>query len=137
MIRYVLRCAQGHDFDSWFRSAEAADRLIALGQVTCPDCGTAEVGKAPMSPSLQGRGDPLPAVRESPRAAALRALRRHIEEVSEDVGSAFAAEARRIHAGEAPERPIHGEARLDEARRLIEDGIPVAPLPFVPMRKVN
>jgi hypothetical protein len=49
----------------------------------------------------------------------------------------FATEARRIHAGDAPERAIHGEAKPDEARQLIEEGLPVAPLPFLPARKVN
>jgi hypothetical protein len=49
----------------------------------------------------------------------------------------FAAEARRIHDGDAPERAIFGEAKPDEARRLIEDGVPVAPLPFMPVRKTN
>ncbi len=49
----------------------------------------------------------------------------------------FAAEARRIHAGDAPERSIYGEAKPDEARKLIEDGVPVAPLPFIPPRKTN
>jgi hypothetical protein len=53
------------------------------------------------------------------------------------VGLNFAAEARRIHAGDAPERSIYGEARADDARALIEDGVPVAPLPFVPGRKTN
>ena len=42
-----------------------------------------------------------------------------------------------MHNGEAPERAIYGEARLDEAKKLLEDGVPVAPLPFLPNRKAN
>ncbi|HSF62903.1 MAG TPA: DUF1178 family protein, partial [Paracoccaceae bacterium] len=64
-------------------------------------------------------------------------LRREVEANSEYVGVEFATEARRIHAGTAPERAIYGEARPEEARKLIEDGVPVAPLPFLPARKVN
>ncbi|MFZ1346339.1 MAG: DUF1178 family protein, partial [Tabrizicola sp.] len=67
----------------------------------------------------------------------IAALRRQIEENSEYVGMNFAAEARAIHAGDAPERVIHGEAKPDEARAMIEEGLPVAPLPFLPARKVN
>ena len=67
----------------------------------------------------------------------LAALRAHIEETSDYVGLSFAAEARAMHDGLIPERAIHGEARPDEARRLIEDGIPVAPLPFLPKRQAN
>lgn len=64
-------------------------------------------------------------------------MRRHVEQTSEYVGLNFVAEARRMHLGDSPERPIYGEAKLDEAKRLIEDGVPVAPLPFMPARKVN
>ena len=42
-----------------------------------------------------------------------------------------------MHLGEAPERAIWGEARGDEAAALIDEGIPVAPLPFMPSRKTN
>ena len=62
---------------------------------------------------------------------------RQIEENTVDVGRNFATEARRIHEGLAPDRAIRGEARLDEARKLLEDGIPVAPLPFIPRSKAN
>jgi hypothetical protein len=53
------------------------------------------------------------------------------------VGEDFASEARAMHLGDAPERSIYGEAKPDEAKALIEDGIPVAPLPFMPNRKTN
>lgn len=70
-------------------------------------------------------------------AAALSAMRQEIENNSEYVGMNFATEARAMHVGERPERAIYGEARLDEARKLLEDGVPVAPLPFLPKRKAN
>ena len=145
MIRYALRCDKEHAFDSWFRSAAGYDQLLVAGQVTCPDCGSKAVVKALMAPSVAepARGEridvsaPALSTPSNPREAALAALRRRIEEKSEYVGMNFVAEARRIHDGDAPERSIHGEARLDEARKLIEDGVPVAPLPFMPISKVN
>ncbi len=142
MIRYNLKCGAGHGFESWFKNAEGFAALQSAGQVSCPVCGSPEVEKELMAP----------AVRPSRKAAAakpdlsapaseleekLAALKKQIEENSEYVGMNFAAEARKIHAGEAPERPIHGEARPDEARAMIEEGLPVAPLPFLPARKVN
>jgi hypothetical protein len=141
MIRYSLRCADGHGFDSWFRSAAGYDQLVAAGQVTCPDCGSKAVSKALMAPAIAGDAVPPPVAALStpatPREAAMAELRRRIAEKSEYVGLRFAAEARAIHDGAAPERAIHGEARIDEARALIEDGIPVAPLPFLPEGQVN
>ena len=150
MIRYALRCDKGHDFDSWFRSAAAYDALSGAGQVSCAVCGSVSVQKAPMAPAVPARDDPRGAVPDSgaeaarplerpgsAAEAALRALRRHVEENSAYVGSDFATTARAMHAGDIPERSIHGEARPDEARKLIEDGIPVAPLPFRATRKLS
>jgi hypothetical protein len=144
MIRYKLKCGAGHGFDSWFKDAEGFAALQAAGQVACPVCGATEIEKELMAPAVR------PA-RKAGEAAArpdlsapgsdieekLAALKRQIEESSEYVGMNFAAEARKIHAGDAPERTIHGEAKPDEARAMIEEGLPVAPLPFLPARKVN
>ena len=73
----------------------------------------------------------------SPAEQALAELRKHVEQNSDYVGGRFASEARAMHEGSAPERAIYGEARPDEARALIEDGVPVAPLPFNIGRKTN
>lgn len=135
MIRYTLRCAQGHTFDSWFQSAEAFETLSARKALTCIECGGTDVDKALMAPAVT-HAAPLQAA-ATEREAALSALRRHVETYSDYVGLNFVTEARRIHAGELPERAIHGEAHVDEARALIEEGVPVAPLPFRPARKVN
>jgi hypothetical protein len=95
-----------------------------------------------MAPSVasSGPGSPEPAralsAPLSPAEQAMAELRRRIEARSENVGRDFAAEARRIHEGTAPERPIIGEAQVAEARALIDDGIPVAPLPWS-SRKAN
>ncbi|HRO14398.1 MAG TPA: DUF1178 family protein [Paracoccus sp. (in: a-proteobacteria)] len=138
MIRYALRCAKGHDFDSWFRSAAAYDGLRTAAQVSCAVCGSTDVDKAPMAPTVAASDSdrPLSAPR-NPAEAELAALREHVERNSDYVGSRFASEARDIHEGRKPDRPIHGEARLEDARKLLEDGIPVAPLPFRPRHKVS
>lgn len=146
MIRFTLKCDQDHSFDSWFKSAEAFDTLKASGMVSCAVCGSAKVEKALMAPAVRPArkaASPQPAP-EHPLTAppseleqAITALRRHVEENSDYVGLNFAAEARAMHLGEAPERAIHGEAKLEDARALLEDGIAVAPLPFLPSRKTN
>jgi len=145
MIQFSLKCAEGHQFDSWFQSAGAFERLQAAGHVACAVCGSAKVEKAMMAPRVRParsaatgpeRARPLSAP-ASPAEQALKALKAHVEANSEYVGMEFAREARAIHDGDAPERPIHGEAKPHEARRLIEDGVPVAPLPFRPGRKSN
>lgn len=136
MIRYALHCDREHGFESWFQSAEAYDRLAASGMIACTVCGSVRVTKTLMAPAVRPAGKAeVPSLREP--ATALAAMRRQIEETSDYVGLNFAAEARAIHDGRIEARSIWGEARADEARKLIEDGIPVAPLPFVPARKTN
>ncbi|MBK0328560.1 DUF1178 family protein [Rhodobacteraceae bacterium F11138] len=143
MIQYALKCVDDHCFDSWFQSAEAFETLISSGMVSCVVCGSTKVEKAIMSPrvsasrtSQEKEAGPLsqPA---SPAEQAIADLRRKIESESDYVGVNFAAEARAMHEGDLPERSIYGEARPEEARKLLEDGVPVAPLPFMPNRKAN
>jgi hypothetical protein len=139
MIRYALTCFEKHEFDSWFQSAEAYDRLRGAGLVSCSICGSTEVEKVLMAPAVRlARGAVAPlAAPSSPVEEAFAKMRRAVEENSEYVGMNFAAEARAIHDGDAPHRSIYGEAKAEEARSLIEDGVPVAPLPFMPNRKTN
>ncbi len=129
LIRYSLRCAEDHVFESWFRSAEAFETLLGSDAVACPDCGTTEVEKALMAPRVRGRA-PSP-------AEMVAALRREVETNSDYVGDRFVSEARAMQDGTSEKRSIWGEAKREEARKLVEDGIPVAPLPFVPQRKMN
>ncbi|MGR3756777.1 MAG: DUF1178 family protein [Tranquillimonas sp.] len=140
MIRYALKCPEGHAFDSWFQSAAAYDKLRGAGHVLCPSCGSAEIDKALMAPEVRPARQRSAAPLGEPASEAerkLAALRRKVEAESEYVGLSFAAEARAIHEGDAPERSIYGEAKAEDARRLIEDGVPVAPLPFRPANKSN
>ncbi len=144
MIRYALKCNEDHGFESWFASAEAFDKLCAGGMVACPECGSTEVRKVLMAPGVQtARKKTAKPKEESLSAPAsemetkLAELRKHVETTSDYVGMGFASEARKMHEGEIPHRSIYGEAKPEEAKRLIEDGVPVAPLPFRPTRKSN
>ena len=142
MIRYSLRCAKGHDFDGWFRSSEGFEAMRQAGEIACTACGSTKVEKALMAPAVAADREDAPPARplsgpQNPAEAALEELRRRIEANSDYVGLRFADEARAIHEGRSPHRTIHGEARIDEARKLIEEGVPVAPLPFVSRRKAN
>lgn len=154
MIRYTLRCSEDHEFESWFQSAEAYEKLKVSHLVTCPSCGTEDVEKAIMAPRIRpsrnksvqkpdaSSENPAGAMHaltapSSPAEAAMIELKKKIQENSEYVGQDFATEARKIHDGDAPERSIYGEAKPEEAKKLVEDGVPVAPLPFIPVRKTN
>ncbi|NNK67440.1 MAG: DUF1178 family protein [Rhodobacteraceae bacterium] len=150
MIRYALKCSAGHSFESWFQSADAYDTLRARKLVACPDCAGTDVDKAIMAPRIrpsrsaaavpsEPSADPAPdlSTPRDNRAAAIAKLRKEVEKNSDYVGMNFAKEARAIHDGEAPDRAIYGEAKPEEAVKLLEDGVPVMPLPFVPKARAN
>lgn len=131
MIKYRLVCANDHEFESWFSSGADFDRLEQAGHLSCVVCGGSDVKKALMAPRVSTAEETAPlSQRPHPAEQALRALRAHVESTAENVGRNFAREARRIHNGDSPERPIYGEAKVEDARALIEDGIPVTPLPW-------
>lgn len=137
MIKYDLRCAAEHTFETWFRDSATCDEQLATGEVLCPQCGSAAVRKAMMAPAI-GKGGDSDGERKRVMAMAqqlqmLRQLRRHVEQNCENVGADFPEEARRIHYGEVEHRNIYGEADLAEAKELIEEGIEIFPVPG-PMR---
>ncbi|WP_299724512.1 DUF1178 family protein [uncultured Tateyamaria sp.] len=147
MIKYTLKCGDGHAFDSWFASASAYDSLAASGHLACMTCGSTAVEKAVMTPRVStskavaarvGTDQPeAPDATPSEVEAALSKMRAEVEKNAAYVGNDFARQARDMHLGDVPDKPIWGEANAKEAKALIEDGVPVAPLPFIPTRKVN
>ncbi len=162
MIRYALTCDNGHEFESWFAGSDAYDMQAERGLVTCPHCSSAKVSKAIMAPalSLRGKGQsaagnsepeavgtqassmnlpsyatgPVALIDEKQQAirAKIRELHKTLTETSDNMGENFAREARAIHDGDAPRRSIFGEATIAEARELLEEGIPILPLPSLP-----
>jgi hypothetical protein len=114
MICYQLVCKKNHSFEGWFRDSAAYDKQEKKGLLVCPTCNSKNVSKAPMAPAVSKRAALSDA---ADQARAMQAwatrVREHLETNSE-------------------ERIVHGEASLNEARDLIEEGIPVAPIPGLP-----
>ena len=141
MINYTLKCDQNHTFDSWFKSAEAFEMLVKKSMVVCSECGSTNITKAIMAPSVSTSrkkdNKPSELEKKSKLKNDILELKKKIEANSEYVGNNFANEARSMYLGETPERSIYGEAKTDDAKKLIDDGIPVMPLPFLPAKKAN
>nr|WP_277998443.1 DUF1178 family protein [Sphingomonas liriopis] len=138
-----MRCTTGHVFEAWFGSSAAYDAQAAAGQVACPLCGDTGVGKAVMAPGIPAkgnrRGDAPPPVAIKDALRRLAARQAKALEGSQWVGSDFATRARAMHDGSEANAPIHGQASVAEAKALVEEGVPVAPLPLpvVPPEKAN
>ena len=140
MIVFDLSCGGGHVFEAWFGSSDDYQQQRDRGLVSCPICGASEVDKAVMAPNVSPKGNSGTAavpMRNAPAPDEMKAMLTALAKAqakvlagSEHVGSRFADEARAIHEGDAPERQIHGQATREEAKALVADGIPVAPLPL-------
>lgn len=133
MIRFHLKCDQDHAFESWFQSNAAFDKLADAGMIICTACGSTDVRKMMMAPAVSTSNEIAAPKPQNPLAE----LRAKIEANSDYVGNKFAKEARDMHDGLIPERPIYGEANLQDAKKLVDDGVPVMPLPFMPRKKTN
>lgn len=157
MILYELNCSAGHAFDVWFKDGDSCDRQLKRKIVDCPVCGDNTVAKALMAPRI-GKGAeskitaaPLPAAPAAPvpairpgadsgkmamMAANLREtlgeIRKQIEANCDYVGGNFAEEARKIHYGEAEARGIYGEATDRQHQELLEEGVEIARIPWLP-----
>ncbi len=162
MIRYSLACDRGHEFEGWFGSSEDFESQREQGLTECPYCGSHDISKTLMAPSVATSRkreaamvqatSQLPAVAEEPAVPAdaapvqfaglsaaqreiigqMRELKTKLLASAEDVGDKFSEEARKIHYGEAEKRGIYGKASLDEAVELAEEGIDFLPLPDLP-----
>jgi hypothetical protein len=138
LIKYTLSCDNGHSFEGWFSSSADFDRQAELGLVSCPVCGSATVGKELMAPSVstaRKKDETKVLMMDQARkeaVAKIRELVTSIRENAEDVGAKFPEEARKIHYGEAEQRGLIGQATVDEAKALLEEGIEIAALPVLP-----
>jgi hypothetical protein len=147
-----LQCRHGHAFEGWFASHEDYESQRERGLLTCPVCNDAEVNKKLSAPRLNlGRSaEPVAPVADAPEAAsaapaapapqampalpqelqaAMLKMVRHVMANTEDVGTQFAEEARKIHYGEADNRNIRGQASREETEALLDEGIDILPLP--------
>jgi hypothetical protein len=134
MIVFELQCSVGCDsFEAWFRSSADYDEQRASQLVLCPFCQSSDVAKAPMAPRVpKKRSDDNPVAR-------LAALQAEMLKGSRWVGDQFVDTARAMHSGEIEPEQVHGRATIEQAKSLVEDGVPVAPLPLpvVPPNQVN
>ena len=141
MIVYDLKCEQGHHFEGWFGSSADFGEQQERGLVSCPQCGSSAIEKAPMAPSVPAKssasredrqlvqkGELSPAITTA--LAQLAQAQAKALKKSTWVGDKFAEETRAIHYGERDEKPIYGRASAEEAQDLVDEGIAIAPLPF-------
>ena len=142
-----LQCEHRHEFEGWFGSEEEFQSQLSRQLVECPVCASHDITKRLSAPrlNLSGAREPVPEVKPASadanevvatnvsstelQAAWLKMVR-HVMANTVDVGTQFAEEARKIHYGETEQKQIRGQVSAQETRELLEEGIPVMPLPI-------
>jgi hypothetical protein len=147
MILYQLRCGKDHEFEAWFKDGQTCERQLARKSIECPMCGNRKVAKALMAPRLgaSDKKQPVnvpakpPAEGQHTLSVMATAMRQHLQEVRakieancDYVGDKFPDEARKIHYGETEARGIYGEATEEQHQELLEEGVEVARVPWLP-----
>jgi hypothetical protein len=138
LIRYSLTCDNAHEFEGWFSESADFDRQVETGFLTCPVCHSGAISKLLMAPSVstaRKKDERQTLAMDAMRREALQKLKEAVAAVkanSEDVGTQFPEEARKIHYGEADARGIIGQATFDEAQALLEEGIEISAIPVLP-----
>jgi len=127
LIRYSLACVGEHEFEAWFSDSKAYDKQRKRKLVECPVCGSTEVHKQIMAPTVRSSDRAVPPEVAAAKVAA--EIRQHIEKTHDYVGDKFADEARSMYYGETEHRPVWGEVTPDVAQELAEEGVPAMPLP--------
>ena len=96
-----------------------------------PSSGGAAPGLAPVTlPAQAHSNEPAHLTLQQMQAALMHAVR-HVMAHTEDVGTQFADEARKMHYGEAQERGIRGQVTREETEALLDEGIEVLALPML------
>lgn len=156
MLIFDLVCENEHRFEGWFHGIQDFDSQLERDMISCPCCGNREIRKLPsavsialsrgqkekgVSDQVEKKKDQAAILPANPSSTHVKGLYRQLAQamiaVSEDVGSAFAEEARRIHYQETPERPIRGQATDKEYEELSEEGIAVMRLPDFSDKDLN
>ena len=135
MIVFDLKCGGGHVFEAWFGSSGDYESQRERGLIACPMCGDVSVEKAVMAPNVAAKGnrrDGDSGGTPNPKMvmAALAQMQAKMLEGSSYVGVAFTEKVRAMHLGDEPAAPIHGQASVEDAKALIEEGVAIAPLPL-------
>ena len=153
MIVFDLHCQDGHRFEGWFGSAKDFASQKKRGLLSCPSCGGTGIERALSAPRFNmgaqepGKLPQAPVQKKTPDmegkdpfAVAQMLYSRMLDEIltkSEDVGSKFPEEARKIYYKEAEGRAIRGQATQEEHDALVDEGIPVARFPVPPSGRLN
>jgi hypothetical protein len=135
MIKYILKCKQNHEFESWFSDSNEFDNLKKKNFLECIYCSSKEVKKAIMAPSVSGTKKNISKIKDFNKnlkneKKKLLQLRKFIENNFEYVGENFSNKVREVYYDKKSKRKIYGTTTLKERKELEDEGIDLASIPW-------
>ena len=138
MIVFNLKCKMcSIQFEGWFDNTKEFDKQKRKKIITCPSCNSSEIEKTLMTPNITKKSNTDKSKTKKAMINNIKKYKKIIEKNFDYVGENFTEEAKKTKYGESDERPIYGEATIEQTRDLIEEEIDVVPLPWGPTKKTN
>ena len=136
MIKYILKCKNKHEFESWFSNSKEFEKLKKNKLLECIFCSSKKIEKAIMSPRVVEsknveKNNVFPQKEFLKVKKELVKIKKFVEKNFEFVGNRFSKEAKDIFYENKKKRNIYGTANLKEQKELQEEGIELTTIPWI------
>ncbi len=138
MIVFNLICSDcEYPFEGWFDDTKAFNSQKKKKLIICPNCESLNISKALVAPNISKKSNSKSIKNKKTLASNIKKIKKIVEENFDYVGDNFSEEAKKIKYGETKDRPIYGEATVEQTKELIDEEINITPLPFQSNKKNN
>ena len=138
MIVFNLICSDcDFDFEGWFDDTKSFNNQKKRKLINCPNCGSPKVKKTLVAPNVSKKSNSKSVANKKTLASNIKKIKKIVEDNFDYVGNSFSEEAKKIKYGETKDRPIYGEATIEQTKELIDEEIDVTLLPFQSSKKNN
>ena len=138
MIVFNLICEKcEYPFEGWFDNTKTFNSQKKRKLINCPNCESSNISKTLVAPNISRKSNSKIVKNKKTLASNIKKIKKIVEENFDYVGDNFSEEAKKIKYGETKDRPIYGEATIEQTKELIEEEINITPLPFQSNKKNN
>ena len=136
MIKYILKCHNDHEFESWFSNSKEYDKLKKKQLLECIYCSSKKINKSIMAPTIlnsKEKNKQTEIINRDFRDEKneLLNLRKYIEKNFEYVGKDFSKKVREVYYDKKNKKAIYGTITTREREELAEEGIDLLSIPWV------
>ena len=138
MIVFNLICSTcEYEFEGWFDNSSAFESQKKRKLINCPNCESSKIKKTLVAPNVGKKSNSKKTTNKKTIASNINKIKKIVEDNFDYVGDHFTEEAKKIKYGESEDRPIYGEATIEQTKELIDEDISITPLPFQSSKKNN